>query len=257
MNQYDYYRMNSGTEFRNPYAVRNGYEPVYPVDAPYSASPLSEGKEKESVFRSVVLFRILPVLLILLSLNCLFAGWIRFSDDLRTDLNEITGYVGTASSLLEKFAGITSIGGIETSELEAVIDMLSDGKLTPYEICTEVDTVEKASMELSQLCDRLDIQSNSVEMLDTMADAMAVFRILCYILLGTAVLTILLILFRIKILGNWFFTAAMAALPAWCLMVMHTVNERIGSEYHVGLTIVPLIAVILSLPLIPYRRKKQ
>lgn len=238
--------------YRDPRAVENRYP--NPYDA--GASQWQE-ERREGIFRSVFLFRVLPILLILLSLSCLFTGWVRFSDNLKTDLNEITGYVSKTSTFLGKYVGIDSIGGIDTTELEEVIEILSDGELSPYEICTGVDTVQKASMELSQICDRLNIQSDTVDMLNSMAEGMSLFRLLCMILLGTAVLTIILILFRVKILGNWFFTAAAAALLVCCVLLMNAVNQKMGADYHVGLTMFPFIAVILSLPLIPYKRKKQ
>ena len=268
----EYYRNSRGTDDRDPYYgsfyAQSPYAPdpyfrdPRAVDNRYR-NPYDEGawqwqeEKREGFVRSVIFFRVLPILLILLSLSCLFTGWVRFSDNLKTDLNEITGYVSKTSSFLGKYAGIDSIGGIDTTELEEVIGILSDGELTPYEICTGVNTVQKASMELSQICDRLNIQSDSVDTLNSMAEGMAVFRLLCIILLGTAVLTILLILFRVKILGNWYFTAAAAALLICCVLLMNAVNQKMGTDYHISLTMFPFIAVILSLPLIPYKKKKQ
>ena len=80
--------------------------------------PMERGitfQEKESLFSRIILFRALPILMAVLSMSCLFFGWIRIPDDLTSDLNTIEKYVSKGNSLLEKYLGTSEIAGIDTA----------------------------------------------------------------------------------------------------------------------------------------------
>ena len=220
--------------------------------------PLEKGilfQEKESLFSRIILFRALPILMAVLSISCLFFGWIRIPDDLTSDLNTIEKYVSKGNSLLEKYLGTGEIAGIDTSEIKDLIGILSDGELTPYEMITEADTVQNTADSIRVICTKLKLESQSADGLEALADGLQVFRYLYFAMIGTGLLTILLILFRRKSLGNWLFPAAAAGLLVWTLLMVKTINEKMAEGSSLNCTIVPFVALLLSIPWVPYMRK--
>ena len=212
-------------------------------------------QKKESLFNSIVLFRILPVLMVVLSVSSLLFGWIRITDDLKDDLNRIQKYVGIGSNIMNKYLGTDELAGIDVGEIEDLITVFSDGLLTPEEIFKEGDTVQNAATSIRKICTKFNLSSDTADALDTLADSIQVFRYLYIVVFGTATVTILLILFRKKILGNWYFTIAMAIMTGWCWRLVRTISENGTEEQVLQCTIVPVIALLLSLPLIPYEKK--
>ena len=212
-------------------------------------------KTGENWFHKVILYRMLPILLIISSWSCMSLGWIQMNDSMKDDLTRILGYVSKGSSVLEKYLGIDDIAGVSTSDLEAMNEILSDGRLTPYEIFTEADTVKRAAESLGVLCKKLKFTTNTGEALEAMALKIGVFHYLYLAVSITAVLTIFLILFRQKLFGNWLFPLSNAAAIIWFSMLIRTVNEKTGSEYDLKFTVIPFLALLLSLPFIRYDRR--
>ena len=141
------------------------------------------------------------------------------------------------------------------SNPRTAIGILSDGELTPYEMITKADTVQNTADSIRLICTKLKLESQSADGLEALADGLQVFRYLYFAMIGTGFLTIILILFRRKILGNWFFPAAAAGLLVWTLLMVKTINEKMAEGSSLSCTILPFAALLLSLPLIPYKRK--
>lgn len=216
-----------------------------------------DGQKKESLFISIVLFRILPVLMVVLSVSSLLYGWIRIADDLKDDLNRIQKYVGIGSNIMNKYLGTDELAGIDVGEIEKLITVFSDGLLTPEEIFVKGDTVQNAASSIRTICTKFNLKSDTADALDTLSDSIQLFRYLYIAVFVTAAVTVLLILFRKKILGNWYFTITMAFMAGWCWRLVRTISENGSGEPTIQSTIVPVIALLLSLPLIPYGKKDR
>ena len=218
---------------------------------------ISVKKTEESWFRKLILFRMLPIVLVLSSWSCLFLGWVQMNDSMRDDLTKILKYLSKGSSVMEKYLGINDVAGIDTSDLESMNSILSDGRLTPYEIYIEADTVKSAAKSLSIICKKMKITTNAGEALEVMALKVGVFHYLFFAVTGIAILTIFLILIRRKILGNWLFSISNMVIIIWFGLLIRTINEKTGSEYDLKYTIIPFLSLILSLPFIRYDRRKN
>lgn len=228
------------------------------TDEEYYYSPDSEfyGQEKESLLKKVFLFRLLPVLMVVISMSCLFFSWMTIPEEWKNDLVKIEQYVSRGSSLLEGFLGSSEIAGVDTEEIEELIGIFSDGKLTPNEIYNHAETVKNGSEDLIGICSKLKIENDTTEALEKLASGMTLFRYLYLAVMGTGAITIILIFFRKKLIGNWFFTAAVAAMTAWHGRLIWVMNEQLNG-YEIKITVIPFIALILSLPLIRYQKKKR
>lgn len=214
-------------------------------------------KRKEVFLIRLILFRAIPVLMIVLSISSCFFGWIRIPDKLREDLNSIQKYVKMGNNFLNKYLGTSELAGINTEEIGELIDVFSDGELTPYEIFSKGETVQNASDSVSRICTKIKLESDMAGALETLAKNIQLFRYLFFAVIGTGLLTILMILFRKKLFGNWYFTIAMALMAGWCWQLVRTVNEKMAEGGDIKCTMLPVIALLFSLPLIPYGRKKQ
>ena len=60
-----------------------------------------------------------------------------------------------------------------------------------------------------------------------------------------------------KILGNWYFTVATALMAGGGWRLAGSINEKLAEGGDLKCTLIPVIALLLSLPLIPYRKRKQ
>lgn len=214
-------------------------------------------QKKESLFRSVILFRALPVLLVIMSMSCLFFGWVRIPDNLQKDLSRIQKYVGVGNNLLNKYLGTSELAGINTEEIGELLGIFADGQLSPYEIYSEGETVQNASESVSRICAKLKLDSDTADALAALSEKIQWFRYLFFAVIGTGMLTILLILFRKKFLGNWCFSIATALMAGWCWRLAGSINEKLAEGGDLKCTLIPVIALLLSLPWIPYRKKKQ